>query len=394
MSRILNSRREHDAWRFKGNRLILWAVILVLVSFGSWAAVSRIEQVTRAPGQVVASSRTQVIQSLDGGMIAEMAVREGGAVGAGQLLVRFNDERARAAYQETAAKAAALQAAIDRLKAEVLDRPLKFAPAVHAYPQFISTQSDLYRKRREAIADEIRSYQRALALAKQELASTEPLLEKGDVGLAEVLRLRRQVADLESQITNRRNKYFQDAQAELAKAQEDLASVSQVMEQRKLQLDNTTVRSPMAAVVKNIRFTTVGAVVRPGEDILELVPAEDDLLLEVKVRPADIGFIRPGMRAMIKLDAYDSSIFGGLDGEVVYISADTLKEENRATPDATYYVVRVKAKGRQLKMKDGRKMEIIPGMTAVVELVTGEKTILNYIMKPVAKTMDEALRER
>ena len=394
MSSLQNSRRRRGAWRFESTRVVLWMVIVVIVVFVTWAALSSIDQVTRATGQVIATARTQVIQSQDGGVIEEMSVKEGASVTQGQLLVRFNEERIRATYQEAAAKAAALQGAADRLQAEMLDKPLVFNAAVQAYPTFAENQRELYRKRRDAISDEIRSFQRALALAKEELASTEPLLQKGDIGLSEVIRLRRTVSDLESQIINRRNKYFQDTQAELAKTLEELASVSQVLAQRKLQLDNIAITAPLAGIVKNIRFPTVGAVVRPGEDILELVPSDDELLVEVKVRPADIGFIRPGLPAILKIDAYDYSVFGGLEGEIIYISADTLREENRATPDATYYVVRVRAKSRQLIARDGRKMEIIPGMTATAELVTGRRTIMNYLLKPVVKTMNEAMRER
>jgi adhesin transport system membrane fusion protein len=391
---MANNQLQQPAWKFQSARWILWSVMAGVAAFVYWADHGELDQITRAAGTVVASSRTQVIQSQDGGVIEEMAVKEGMAVQANQLLLRFSAQRARSAYDEARAKAAALQSAVDRLQAEILDRPLKFNKLVQAFPDFVSAQSDLYRKRRHSLDDEIKAYDRALVLARQELGSTEPLLEKGDVGLAEVLRLRRQVADLEGQIVNRRNKYFQDAQAEFAKAQEDLASVEQLMAQRKLQLDNCEVRSPRAAIVKNIRFTTVGAVIRPSDDILELVPSDNDLLVEVKVRPADIGFIRPGLRAMVKLDAYDYAIYGGLDGEVVYISADTLKEESRAPQDSTYYLVRVRADKTQLVSKAGQRMDIIPGMTANAELLTGKRTVLSYLTKPISKTLGDAMKER
>lgn len=392
----MSNNRQHQGRRqFRSARWVLWCIIASLVVFTTWAGYSELEQVTRATGQVVASSRTQIIQSLDGGVIDMMAVKEGEAVKADQLLVRFSKERAAAAYEETRAKAAALQSTVDRLQAEILDRPLQFDPLVRNYPSFVGTQTALYAKRRQALDDEIRGYTRALGLAKQELATSEPLLERGDVGVAEVLRLRRQVADLETQVVNRRNKYFQDSQTELAKAQEELASVRQVMAQRKLQLDNCEIHAPMSAVVKNIRFTTVGAVVRAGEDILELVPSDGDLVVEVKVRPADVGFIRPGLPVTIKFDAYDYSIYGGLDGEVIYISADTLKEEAaRATPDSTYYLVRVRASQAHLKGKSGQSMAVIPGMTVTAEIITGKRTILQYLLKPVLKTLDESMRER
>jgi len=231
-------------------------------------------------------------------------------------------------------------------------------------------------------------------LAQEELQATEPLLKNGDVGLADVLRLRRQVTDLEGQIANRKNKYFQDAQTELAKAQEDLASVAQAMEQRKIQLDNTVVLAPRAGIVKNIRFTTLGAVVKSGEDILELVPADNDLVVEAKVKPGDIGFIHMGLPATLKVDAFDYSVFGALQGKVIYISADTMKEDTRGLQDQTYYLVRVKADEAHLVGRNGEEMAVTPGMTATVEILTGKKTILNYLLKPIVKTLHESMTER
>ena len=375
-------------------RWVLWTIMACLATFFSWAYYGELEQVTRAPGQVIASSRTQIIQSLDGGVIESLEVKEGAAVKANQVLLRFSAARADAAWRETRAKAAALTAAVARLRAEVFDEPMVFDELVNSHPGFAANQKELYQKRKKAIDDEIKAYKKALALAQEELDATEPLLKKGDVGLADVLRLRRQVTDLEGQIANRKNKYFQDSQTDLAKAQEDLASVLQAMEQRKFQLDNTLVLAPRAGVVKNIRFTTMGAVVKSGEDILELVPVDNDLVVEVKVKPVDIGFLRIGLPATIKVDAFDYSIFGALQGEVIYISADTLKEEARAPQDSTYFVVRVRASAANLIGRRGEKMEVTPGMTTTVEILTGKKTILNYLIKPISKTLHESMTER
>ena len=377
-----------------GGRWALWAIMASLITFFTWAYFSELEQVTRASGQVIASSRTQIIQSLDGGVIESVAVKEGGTVRANQVLLKFSSARADSAWRETRARAAALAAAIARLRAEVFDEPLVFNDLVKAHSGFAENQKELYRKRKRAIDDELSAYKKALVLAQEELQATEPLLKNGDVGLADVLRLRRQVTDLEGQIANRKNKYFQDAQTELAKAQEDFASVSQAMEQRKIQLDNTVVFAPRAGIVKNIRFTTLGAVVKSGEDILELVPADNDLVVEAKVKPADIGFIRLGLPATIKVDAFDYSVFGGLQGQVIYISADTMKEDARGLQDQTYYLVRVKSDSANLTGRNGDAMSVTPGMTATVEILTGKKTVLNYLIKPIVKTLHESMTER
>lgn len=388
-------RKDASDQTLVSGRWVMWTMAACVAVFVIWAYFSELDQVTRAPGQVVSSSRTQIIQSLDGGIIEKMNVKEGMPVKAGQLLVQFSVARADAAWRETRAKAAALSASVTRLRAEVFEEPLKFDPLVNAHPNFAANQTELYNKRRTALNQEVQVYGQALKLANQELAATEPLLAKGDVGLADVLRLRRQVTDLEGQIVNRKNKYFQDSQTDLSKAQEELASVMQALEQKKIQLDNCEIHAPRAGIVKNIRFTTLGAVVKPGEDIMELVPVDSDLIVEAKMKPADIGFIHLGMPAAIKVDAFDYSIFGSLQGEVVYISADTLKEEARAQPqDNTYYVVRVRSASTTLMGKNGTKMEVIPGMTASVEVLTGKKTIFNYLAKPIVKTMGESMKER
>ena len=244
-----------------GGRWILWIIVVSITVFVYWASTSYLDQITRAPAQVIASARTQIIQSFDGGVIATLAVREGNTVAKGQLLLSFGTARAESLWLETQAKVAGLQSTVARLTAEMLDQPLKFDASLRAFPQYRQNQMTLYNKRRQALAEEIGVYQKALRLAVQELDTTEPLLKNGDVGLAEVLRLRRQVSDIEGQIVNRKNKYFQDTQSELAKAQEELAGAEQVLQQRKLQLDNTSIYAPMAGVVKNIRFTTLGAVV-------------------------------------------------------------------------------------------------------------------------------------
>jgi adhesin transport system membrane fusion protein len=379
---------------FTKSRQLLWVSCACILVFIIWASFGKLEQITRASGQVIASSRTQVIQSLDGGLIEALEVKEGDHVSAGQALIKFVANRSDAAWRETNAKAAALSATVSRLQAEISGEPLVFNDLVKQYPGFVNDETNLYMRRQRSFKDEVGSLSQALALATQELNATEPLLKYGDVGLSEVLRLRRQVAELKGQIANRRNKYFQDSQAELAKSQEDLASVLQVLEQRKIQLDNTSIHAPMAGTVKNIKFTTVGGVIKPGENIMEIVPEDTDLLVEVKVKPSDIGFIRPKLPATIKIDAFDYSVFGSLKGEVIYISADTIKEEGRPGEASAYYVVRVRSDSTQLKGRSNEKMDISPGMTATVEIVTGKKSIMSYLTKPITKTLNESMGEK
>lgn len=374
-------------------RILIWASAFAIAGFLAWANWAKLDQITRASGQVIASSRNQVIQSLDGGVLDEMLVREGSHVKRGQLLLRFDQTKAQAAYLESAARAAALKATVARLNAEVFGGSPKFPPELADYPEFRSNQQVLFTKRQSAINEEISALENSLALVKSELEMNMPLLKSGDVSRAEVLKLQRQVADIQGQITNRRNKYMQDTQTDLAKAQEDLASVMQVLAQRKELLDATEIHALVDGVVRNVRLTTRGGVARPGEEIMQIVPLDDDLIIEAKVRPADIAFVKPGLPATIKLDAYDYTIYGSLKGVVSYISADTLNEEVRGT-ELPYYRVQIKTKGRNLSSRSNERIDIQPGMTAMVEIKTGSNTVLRYLTKPIIKTMDESLSER
>lgn len=378
---------------FETGRLLIWGSALAMAVFFVWADWAELDQITRASGQVIASSRNQVIQVMEGGILAELPVREGSAVRRGQLLARFDRTKVEASYLESVAKAAALRAAVARLNAEIFGGEPDFPPEVLDYPEFRANQMALFKKRQGAMREEIDSLEKAAALIKEELEMNLPLVKTGDVSRAEIIKLQRQLLDVRSQITNKRNKYLQDCQAELVKAEEDLAGVQQIMAQRKEQLGYTQVLTPMDGIVRNIRLTTIGGIAKPGEEIMQIVPVEDDLIVEAKVRPADIAFVKPGLPASVKLDAYDYSIYGVLHGEVSYISADTLTETVQGV-EQPYYRVQVKTSGEGLVNKNNEPILIQPGMTATVEVVTGKKSVLNYLTKPITKTLSEALGER
>ncbi|MFM8555198.1 MAG: HlyD family type I secretion periplasmic adaptor subunit [Betaproteobacteria bacterium] len=375
------------------SRLTLWTTAFSLAVFVTWAYFAEIDQITRAPGQVIASQRSQVIQSQDGGIIEQLLVKDGDTVDRGQILVRLERARSEASFLEARAKSAGLTATVARLRAEVFGGEPAFPPMLSNYPQIRENQLVLFHKRKAAIDEEVTALQNLLQLAQRELEMTQPLLKTGDVSRTEVLRLERQVAEVASQITNKRNRYFQDAQAELSKALEDLAGIEQTMAQRMTQVDQTELRAPLHGVVKNVRITTRGGVIRPGEEVMQIVPLEDDLLVEARVMPADIAFIKPGLSATVKIDAYDYTIYGDLPGKLTYISPDTLTEDLRQG-EQPYYRVRVRTDGRRFSGRPNEDLEIQPGMTATVEIRTGTNTVLKYLTKPVVKTLSEALRER
>lgn len=379
--------------KMRTGRMLIWGSALAIIAFIIWADWAELDQITRASGQVIASSRNQVIQVMEGGVLSELPVREGSPVKRGQLLARFDRTKAEASYLESAAKSAALKAAVARLNAEIFGGTPNFPKELTQYPDFRANQLALFAKRQGALREEVSSLEQGEALIKEELEMNLPLVKAGDVSRAEVIRLQRQLVDVRSQITNKRNKYLQDCQAELVKAEEDLAGIQQIVTQRKEQLSFTEVLSPMDGIVRNVRLTTLGGVAKPGEEIMQIVPADDDLIIEAKVKPAEIAFVKPGLRATIKLDAYDYSIYGVLHGEVSYISADTLTETIQGT-EQSYYRVQIKTTGKGLVNKKNEPILIQPGMTATIEVKTGTKTVLQYLTKPITKTFSESMGER
>lgn len=372
--------------------IIIWVALAVIIVLITWASFAKIDQVTRAQATVIASDRTQEIQATDNGVISELLVKEGDDVKKGDLLAILEEERAKAALGNSATKVAALRARVARLEAEIFDRPLNFPEEIQKYAEYVQNQTELYNRRRQAITQDVASLQKMLELAKRELAMNEPLLAHGDVSQADVIRLRRQVADIEAQITNKRNKYFEDAQTELTKAQEELESESEQLRDRAQVLEEKRLFAPVDGKVNNIAVTTIGGVVRSGDTIMQLLPTSSDLVVEAKVRPVDIAYVKEGQTASVKLDAYDYSIFGAMNGEVIYISPDTLMEK---TPqgDKPYYRVQIRIEGAQVAARED-EIIIKPGMTASVDIKAMERTVLSYLTKPITKTLSEGLGER
>jgi adhesin transport system membrane fusion protein len=388
-----NTGKTPEVEDLGGSRLVLGVTFLSLAAFFGWAYFATLDEITRAPGTVISSSRTQVIQSQDGGTLEALLVKEGDTVEAGQTLARLERTRAEATFLETRAKVAGLSATSARLRAEVFGGQPKFPPEMANYPDFKANQLALFTKRKDALSEELKAITVMTGLVTEELNMNLPLVKSGDVSRTEVLRLQRQVAELKSQGTNKRNKYFQDAQAELNKVEEEHAVTSQLMVQRKNLLDQTELTSPMRGVVKNVRITTQGGVIRAGEEVMQIVPLEDDLLIEAKVSPTDIAFLGLGLRASVKIDAYDSTIYGDLPGKLIFISADTLSENLKET-ESPYYRARVRTTGRKFSGRPNAEIDILPGMTATIEIKTGRKTVLQYLTKPIVKTLNESLGER
>ena len=376
-----------------GLGLVVWGSMLALGLFAGWAYQAEIDQITRGQGQIIASSRTQIIQTPDGGVLEELLVREGAEVQQGELLARLERTKVEASYREAESKVGALSATVSRLRAEVFGGAPAFNDESQNFPEFRKNQIALLRKRRAAVGQEIASIARMRDLALQELKMMEPLLGAGDVSMGEILRLQRQVADQEGQISNRENKYLQDVQAELNKAEEELSSARELLIQRNDQLTNTELKAPVNGTVKNVRVTTRGGVLRPGDELMQIVPVEDNLIVEAKVKPSDVAFLKPGLDVTVKIDAYDYTIYGSLPGKLTFLSADTMSEDLKQGEQA-YYRVQVKPASNRFNRRSEDNLSLQPGMTASIEVKTGQNTVLMYLLKPIIKTLNESLGER
>jgi adhesin transport system membrane fusion protein len=370
----------------------LKAVALVLLVFLMWAFFSTLDEVTTGLGKIVTTSREQVIQVAEAGVVAAVLVREGQLVQADEELVRIDDVRLGANMQESQARINGLQAASMRLRAEAQGSALVFpSELIKRNPDLVRSEQDTYRARRQSLDTSITALQQSLKVAQDEMKLTEPLAAKGLVSEMDVLRIQRTMSESRGRINELQAKYRADAASELAKIESELGSQTATLVGRTDAFKRTVLRSPKRGVVKNIRVNTQGGVVQAGQDIMEIVPVDDTLLVETRIRPVDIAFLRAGLPATVKITAYDSGIYGWLEGEVVQISPDTLRDEVRR--DETYYKVMVRTHAAALKTPDGKTLPIIAGMQAYVDIKTGRKSVLSYIFKPVLRVR-EALRER
>ncbi|MFA2535715.1 HlyD family type I secretion periplasmic adaptor subunit [Pseudomonas chlororaphis] len=378
-----------------GSKLVLYMIMFVLCGGLIWAHFARVEEITRGEAKVISKGREQVIQSLEGGILASMKVHEGDIVERGQPLLQMDPTRAQSSFQEVRTKAIGLKATIARLRAEAFGTPLTFDKDVLAVPREVELETSAYQSRKKSQDASISALQKSYDLSMREIALAEPLAARGLMSEVELLRMRRQANDLISQIADRKNRFQSEANTELTKLELELAQTTENLVGRADVVERTTITAPLRGTVKNIRVSTIGGVIQPGEHILEIIPLEDQLLVEAQIRPSDVAFLRPGLKATVKITAYDYAIYGGLSGQIETISPDTLKDDQKAAagrPDAIYYRVMILTDKSSLEA-GGKALPIIPGMVANVEIKTGEKTILDYLLKPVFKAR-EAFRER
>ena len=386
---------ERDA-----SRLLVWVTAGTLFFGLIWAGFFSLDEITRGQGKIIPSSREQVIQSLDSGVLREMLVREGDVVEKDQVLLQMDDARSGAGYREANEKYLSLLAIASRLRAEANNTPLVFPPELKDEQALVTQETQAYKARKQALMESLQAVDASLSAITREITLTEPLVKGGVMSEVELLRLKRQQAELMGQRAERKNRYLTDANNELTRVSSDLSQTKENASAREDAYLHTTIKSPMKGVVKNVQVTTVGGVIQAGQPILEIVPTEDEMMVEAYVKPSEVAFLKVGQKAVVKLTSYDFNKYGGLDGELEHLSPDTMKDERQqrkpgGTPadmEEGYYRILVRIKDANLVRK-GMKLEPTPGMTASVEIRTGQKTVLEYLFRPL-QNVSQALRER
>ena len=382
----------------RASKTLVWATGITLLIGLAWASWFQLDEITRGQGKVIPSSREQVIQSLDTGILSEMLVREGNLVEKDQPLLQIDDARSGAVYREAQEKFMSLSAQAARLKAEAYGTPLNFPLELRQEPGLIQQETQAYNARKRALTESLRALDSSLDTVTRELNMTEPLVKQGVMSEVELLRLRRQQSDLMGQRAERQNRYLTDANNELVRVASELSQTKESASAREDAFRRTTIRSPMKGVVKNVQVTTVGGVIQAGQPILEIVPTEDEMLVEAYVKPADVAFLKVGQKAVVKLTAYDFNKYGGLEGVLEHLSPDTLRDERQKKPgnpvelEEGLYRILVRVKETE-GLRNGLKLTPSPGMTATVEIRTGQKSVLEYLFRPL-QSVTQALRER
>lgn len=416
----------------RSGHILLILTVIFFICAGVWASVTELDEVTRGDGKVVPSSRLQVVQNLEGGIIGEIMVAEGQLVEKGDVLMKIDDTRFSSSFRETQLKYWELMARVARLEAESEGKDLTLPEKLLAeQPTLAADERSLFASRHRNLQSTISVFeqqaqqrrqelverrakqdqlQRSYELSNQELQMSEPLVSQGVMSEVELLRLKRTVNDLRGEmdanrlaipriqsalnevnrkIAEEKVRFQTEAARELSEVKAEFARTQESTSALEDRVTRTEVRSPVKGTIKRILLNTVGGVIQPGEDLVEIVPVEDNLLIEAHIRPADIAFLRPGQDAMVKFTAYDFSIYGGLPAKLERISADTITNEK----DESFYLIYLRTNDNQIQSNKGN-LEIIPGMTTTVDILTGKKTVMDYLLKPILKAKNEAMRER
>jgi membrane fusion protein, adhesin transport system len=380
--------RSNPPPRFTGIYLLL-----LLILFAAWAAWFDIDQMVRAQGQVIPQDKTQVIQAADGGVIKELRVSEGEAVKKGQVLAVLESDRARAGVEEITNRIAGFQISRIRAQAEAMGTAPKFAHFNKSHPDLVSSQQALYWQNQTALRKDTEALTEQVRLALSEFELTQRLHDNGDVSRIELMRTQRGLIDARQKLHAVQEKYKTDARRELAKIEEEVTSQRSKLQERASVLDHTEIQASLDGVVKSLRINTLGGVLRNGDELMQISPTTGGYIIESRINPADIGQLQLGMPVTVRLDAFDFSLYGSLEGKLTYLSSDTLTEQGPDGKYQTYYRAKVdllaQDKASRIQLSD-----IKAGMTATLDIKTGRRTVLEFILKPISRAFEGALGQR
>lgn len=383
-----------DAILFDKAPMTRWVIYLIFIIIACgivWAYYARLDEVTVAQGTVIPSAKVKIVQNLEGGIVRRIDVKEGELVKKGQALLQLDDTQFSAEYQQNLAKYRALLAAQLRLQAEAagdttLDYPARFVAENKLLAQH---QRELFKENRKALSEKMATFQERLRLAERELKIITPLVKEKLMSQLDLIKTQREVSDIRGKMMAQKTAYRQDALSEFNKNEGAVTALKEALIAAKDRVTRTTVVAPIAGHVNNLKIHTVGGVMQPGMQIMEIVPVNNQLIVEAKVMPSDIAFIKPGQKAIIKFSAYDYSIYGGLKASVLSVSPNTITEQN----GDTHFELKL-ATDKAYIESNGRRLPIRSGMTATADIITGKKSVLDYLLKPLLKTKQGALRER
>lgn len=416
----------------KKMRWVLYFWVIAVTFFILWASLTQIDEITRGAGEVVPSGENQMVQNLEGGIVKEILVKVGDSVTKGQPLLKIDNQKSEAQRDSTHIKALELEAKMIRLTAEAESKEFKVDPKIEkSMPLLIANERSLHRSRQRQFNAKIRSLQdqkkqkeqelkenkqkmihlkRTESLIDEEVRMMKPMVAQGvkskvafmklqreqskvaeDLSSAEnaIPRIEAAISEAENNIEEAESEFQNEAKKELNEVTAEAMRIKESSEALGDQIDRTLVRSPINGVIQKLYMHTVGGVIKPGEDLIEIVPTDDTLWLEVKIKPSDIAFVYPGQKTVVKFSAYDFAIYGSLDGEVVHISADTVKDEK----ENSFYTIHIKTAKNHLGTNE-KPLKIIPGMTVNVDIMTGKKSVMDYILKPILRAKQYTFTER
>jgi len=382
----------------KDRSIGIWIIFIFFVAFIVWAALFSLEKTVRASGSVMSESRVQIVQAVDGGTISEILVREGDIVAPGDILIRFDQTRVAAQSNEIQARVDALQARVARLRAELTSSAPVFPQDIQNRNQIIELELAVYQRRLQRLLDQTSAQEGLVEIARDEFDIVSDLYDTGDISRSEFLTAQRTLLEAEAQLDTISNEYFETASQELATSETELAQNLQILTERQSVLGDAVLTSYVHGQVKNISLGTLGGVARAGDELMQIVPTGDTLFVEARIRPSDIADVDVGDQVSLRFDAFDPSVYGFVMGSVIFVSGDTITEDApRGNGEDSFYVTHISltpGPDGQIISSVGRPLELMPGMVVQADIQAGQRTVIEYLLRPIRKTLQNSMTER